>query len=78
MNLKRKQVYKMNNFDDRIKKIEDKILCTPKFIEKMEEIFLNSSYEKLTSEDIDKLKNLMPDKYKILIDELTKQMEERI
>ena len=62
----------------RLKDIEDKILATPKFIEKMEEIFSTGSFDKLTSEDVDKLIVSMPDKYEILKNELVKQMIENL
>ena len=62
----------------RLKAIEDKLLLTPKFLEKIERIFSTGNFNDLTSEDVTKLKEVMPGKYEILKNELVKQMTENL
>ena len=59
----------------RLKKIESLLLETPKFLKKMEEIFPDKDFNRLTSSDVSKLMKLMPDKFEVLKNELVKEME---
>lgn len=71
----------VNMLLDRIRKlglqIEDKTL-TPKFEEKIQQIFSDNSFEELTSKDVEKMMKLMPDKFKTLRNELVREMEIQI
>jgi len=61
----------------RIKRLEEKT-GGENFHQRMEKIFATESYDELTSSDVDALKIFMPDKYKFLISEVCKVMQENI
>ncbi|MFO7526050.1 MAG: hypothetical protein R6W68_11410 [Ignavibacteriaceae bacterium] len=61
----------MRDLKSRIVNLENKF-GSNEFFERMEKIFATGSYDKLTEKDVIKLKELMPDKFKILSDEIFK------
>ena len=65
------------NLESRLKIIEDKS-CSLDFVERMEDIFSNEKWDILTSKDVQKLREFLPDKFQIFSDELYKKTSENI
>ena len=61
-----------NYLNNRLKILEDKS-CSLDFVEKMEDIFSEKNYDLLTSKDVEKLKEYLPDKFELLLNECYKQ-----
>ena len=67
----------MNDLKKRILKLEE-LTGGQNFSERMERIFQSESFDELSSNDVEALKELMPDKFEILTKKITEEMEKNL